>query len=78
MKVQQWTGTYKSEDGNWDKYEAECDTILDGLKRFRVLKIKKLDNDNILFIDGCDEYFNVELTPEQVRLFIAELENYIK
>lgn len=78
MKVIQYTGIYKNKDTNWYKWQGECDNVLDGLKKFRVLDIKKMDNGHILFTDGCDEYFNIELTPEQVKQFILELEKFVE
>ena len=78
MKVIQYTGKYKSKESNWNKWLGECDNILDGLKKFRVLSIKKMDDGHILFTDGCDEYFNLALTPEQVKQFILELEKFIE
>ena len=78
MKIQQWTGIYKSEVSEFINREQEVDTILEGLGKFRVLKIKKMENGNFLFIDGCDEYFNIELNVNQVEEFISELKQMVK
>lgn len=78
MKIQQWTGIYKSDVSEFTNREVEVDTMLEGFGKSRVLKIKKMDNGNFLFIDGCDEYFNIELNVNQVEEFISELKEMIK
>ena len=52
-----------------EKFES----IIDALDCCSVLALEKLENGNVMLADSCDEFYNVTLTPQQVRAFAEEL-----
>ena len=50
----------------------EYETILDALKENRIFEIERIDG-GFEITEGCDQYFRVRLTPEQLKALGEEL-----
>lgn len=61
-------------EGNfWTVGRTEYPTIVEALEYNRVLKIKRSDAGFFIVTEGCDEYFDIALTPEQLTMLGREL-----
>ena len=61
----------------WNKYVDNV-KILKRLAEKSVLYVEKLENGNFMFEEGCDNYYDCELTVDEVRELIKELQGLIK
>jgi hypothetical protein len=64
--------TQKIEGNYWTNGRTEYPTIFEALEDNRILKIERSDAGFIL-TEGCDEYFDIALTPEQLTMLGREL-----
>jgi hypothetical protein len=61
---------------NKDGGKFDFPTILESLKIYRILTIKK-SGDKFELRDGCDDYFWVKLTKEQFEKLIEEMKELL-
>ena len=52
-------------------------TILGKLRNEHIFSILKLENGNYKLLEECDQYFSYELTKEEFRQLITELQEMI-
>lgn len=62
----------------FDNEEVDYSTVLEGLDSSRIFSIVKLKNGNFKFIEECDCYFSAELTKEEMKTLIKELQKLIE
>ena len=61
-----------------DEYiSGEGETILDCLSDARIFYIEKLENGKFKFTENCDEYFDAEMTKDQMKELIRELQELV-
>ena len=56
-----------------DDYVCDADTILDALSSCNVLDIEKLEDGKYRLWEGCDSYYFIDLTKEEIKDLGQEL-----
>lgn len=55
-----------------------ADSVLDALSECRVFWIERREQGEYLFFEGCDGYFNAQLTKDQMLMLIDELKAMVE
>lgn len=59
---------------NYSGKQQEYETLVEAIRDQGVLKIEKQANGSFRLIERCDEFFYIDLKPDQLKAWAKELE----